>query len=76
MGDAVGDAGLELLLDRFVHDNAAVRSHCLKAVRSLAQTQGAKLRPRFLKLLAEGDDGMRRAGAELMLLDGQARRRC
>lgn len=70
MGDAVGDAGLELLLDRFVHDNAAVRSHCLKAVRSLAQTQGAKLRPRFLKLLAEGDDGMRRAGAELMLLTG------
>ncbi len=70
MGEAVGEDGLELLLDRFVHDNAAVRAHCLAAVRTLAQSQGAALRPRFLKLLAEGDDGMRRAGAELLFLTG------
>lgn len=69
-GDALDDETLELLLERFTQDNAAVRSHCLAAVRNVAQRRGAAFRPRLLQLLAEGDDAMRRAGAELLFLTG------
>ncbi len=70
LGDALDDDALDLLLERFTQDNAAVRSHCIAAVRDVARRRGASLRPRFLKLLAEGDDGLRRAGAELLFLTG------
>ncbi|MBL8601334.1 MAG: PilT/PilU family type 4a pilus ATPase [Myxococcales bacterium] len=71
LGGQLDDAALDLLLERFLHDNAAVKSHCLGAVRALARSRGVAMRPRFLKLLSEGDDGMRRAGAELLFLTGE-----
>ncbi len=70
MGADITDDVLDLMLDRFSKDNAAVRSHCMTAIRAAATARSSELRPKFLKMLSEGDDSLRRTAAELLFLTG------
>lgn len=70
MGTSIPDDVLDLMLDRFTKDNAAVRSHCMAAIRSAASVRARDLRPKFMKMLSEGDDSIRRTAAELLFLTG------
>mgnify|MGYP000867444661 CR=1 FL=1 len=70
MGANVTDDVLDLMLDRFAKDNAAVRSHCMSAIRAAVSVRAAQLRPKFLKMLAEGDEQIRRTAAELLFQTG------
>ncbi len=70
MGAQLSDDVLDLMLDRFTKDNAAVRSHCMTAIRAAAGVRAKDLRPKFMKMLSEGDDAVRRTAAELLFLTG------
>ncbi|MEZ4390107.1 MAG: PilT/PilU family type 4a pilus ATPase [Polyangiales bacterium] len=61
---------LDVMLDRFANDNATVRSHALTSVRAAAAAMPARVRPRLLKMLSEGDDSIRRTAVELLLSTG------
>ncbi len=64
------DDVLDLMLDRFAKDNAAVRSHCMAVIRAVAGARPKELRPKFMKMLSEGDDQIRRTAAEILLTTG------
>jgi twitching motility protein PilT len=70
LGANISEEVLELMLERFGTDNATVRAHCMTAIRAAAQARAKELRPKFLKLLSEGDDAVRRTAAELLFLTG------
>ncbi len=72
MGASITDDVLDLMLDRFARDNAAVRSHCMSAIRAAASVRAKELRPKFMKMLSEGDDSIRRTAAELLFQTGPA----
>ncbi len=70
LGAGVSDEVFDLLLDRFTKDNASVRAHCMTAIRAVAAKKPKELRPKFLKMLSEGDDQIRRTAAELLFTTG------
>jgi HEAT repeat protein len=59
------------MLDRFAKDNAAVRSHCMTVIKAVAAARPTELRPKFMKMLSEGDDQIRRTAAEILLTTGK-----
>ena len=61
---------LDLMLERFSQDNAAVRSHALNAIRAATAAGPKEVRPKLLKMLSEGDDAIRRIAVELLLVTG------
>ena len=61
---------LEVMLERFAQDNAAVRAHALNAIRAATTARPREVRPRLLKMLSEGDDSIRRTAVELLLGTG------
>jgi twitching motility protein PilT len=70
-GAAATDDVLDLMLDRFSKDNAAVRSHCMTVIKAVAAARPKELRPKFMKMLSEGDDQIRRTAAEILLTTGK-----
>ncbi len=61
----------ELMLERFAQDNASVRAHALKAIQQASRRDPAGLQPRLYKLLAEGDDAIRRTAVDILFATGK-----
>ena len=61
----------DLMLERFAQDNAAVRAHALKAIQQAGRTDPAALQPKLHRLLAEGEDAIRRTAVEILLSTGK-----
>ncbi|MEZ4409121.1 MAG: PilT/PilU family type 4a pilus ATPase [Polyangiales bacterium] len=68
--DAQGElAGV--LLERFLRDGVAVRTHAARGLRACAAVTPDKLRPLFLRALFEGPDATRPVLLELLFATGQ-----
>ena len=61
----------DMMLERFAQDNASVRAHALKAIHQAGQVDPAALQPKLHKLLAEGEDAIRRTAVEILLSTGK-----
>jgi twitching motility protein PilT len=61
----------DLMLERFARDNASVRAHALKAIQQAGRSDPAALQPKLHRLLAEGEDAIRRTAVEILLSTGK-----
>jgi twitching motility protein PilT len=61
----------DMMLERFAQDNASVRAHALKAIHQAGQVDPAALQPKLHRLLAEGEDAIRRTAVEILLSTGK-----
>ena len=61
----------DMMLERFAQDNASVRAHALTAIQNAGRADPAALQPKLHRLLAEGEDAIRRIAVEILLSTGK-----